>query len=516
MGRRPRRGLRVPSWWRPRYVLLLLVAAVVLTPLTPRFLMHPTIFVSGNSGTGSMRPFVEAGDWFLWRGTMLGAGDIERGDVIAFTYDDGYEVHHLMKRVIGLPGETVQAWGDEVFINGEPIEEPYLEFEHSGYYGVVGVGQGQYFVMGDNRPESWDSRFFGPIDAETVDGRVIARAWPPSRADLLPLTAMLLINPFTIVLGGCVLGASACSRLAARKNRTRAWGTVGFFLWGPGILLVGLALPPARRTIAPAKQTVVEIARMSRVESDGRASPFDAIERLPAPVMALVGLGLVGLCVAAGLLAGGNDRTLVAFVAAAVGSGLWLYLVRQQGFRGGTAMLIRSAVPVLAAYPVFVAIRGDATGALSPALMTAAVPMFAVSSIMGAQFGGRHLVFPGFRWSGYIAGQLFWQAFILAYAPGRPMLAAAFIAAVVLPQAFFEWRGGHKPSLGPHYTAVAVLGAYGASLEPGYFVARMLLVPAVAWLLKTELTRYVRPIEPRQLTLPGFEPPAPVETAAAA
>lgn len=109
-------------------------------------------------------------------------GSIKRTDVVVFTRPPGLPVtdKDLIKRVIGLPGETIEAHDGSVYINETPLSEPYLNPACAGTedFGPVTVPAGEYFVMGDNRCFSSDSRFFGPIPASTVVGRAVAVVWP--------------------------------------------------------------------------------------------------------------------------------------------------------------------------------------------------------------------------------------------------------------------------------------------------------------------------------------------------
>ena len=101
---------------------------------------------------------------------------VERGDVVLL--DDGQK-DYAVKRVIGLPGETVQIWRGRVFINRQLLVEPYLpkliytcplEPTHRGATFIL--GERQYFVLGDNRPYSADSRTYGPVDRKQIKRRV--------------------------------------------------------------------------------------------------------------------------------------------------------------------------------------------------------------------------------------------------------------------------------------------------------------------------------------------------------
>jgi signal peptidase I len=119
--------------------------------------------------------------------------DIHRGDVVVFdrVTTDGVEVQHddLIKRVIGLSGDTVSISDCVVSVNGKQVEEPYLndyDLAQSNLddrcrvpeMAATTVASGQLFVMGDNRPQSFDSRMFGTVDEDLVVGRAFVIIWP--------------------------------------------------------------------------------------------------------------------------------------------------------------------------------------------------------------------------------------------------------------------------------------------------------------------------------------------------
>ncbi|HBW73760.1 MAG TPA: signal peptidase I [Candidatus Magasanikbacteria bacterium] len=112
----------------------------------------------------------------------------KRGDVIVFRYPNDPS-EYFLKRVIGLPGETVTVRNGQVvvinkdFSNGIVLNEAYLRFGlRTPGDTTATMKEGQYFVMGDNRPASWDSRGFGPINGSAIVGRVWVRGWPFDRA----------------------------------------------------------------------------------------------------------------------------------------------------------------------------------------------------------------------------------------------------------------------------------------------------------------------------------------------
>ncbi len=111
--------------------------------------------------------------------------DPKRYDIVVFPSPDG-DNSYFIKRVIGLPGETVQIVDDEVYIDGKPLGENY-GIAAIEYYGIAQeplvLGDDEYFVMGDNRPVSRDSRYedVGPIQKSDLKGRAILRVWPLNR-----------------------------------------------------------------------------------------------------------------------------------------------------------------------------------------------------------------------------------------------------------------------------------------------------------------------------------------------
>ena len=119
------------------------------------------------------------------------AGDtlgLKRGQVAVLYPTAAHEEPPLIKRVIGLPGETVTIANGQVTINGQPIDEPYLNglATHCSQYCTVTLEPGHYFVMGDNRPNSLDSRSFGPVTADNIIGQVIVRYWPLDKLEIYP------------------------------------------------------------------------------------------------------------------------------------------------------------------------------------------------------------------------------------------------------------------------------------------------------------------------------------------
>jgi signal peptidase I len=122
---------------------------------------------------------------------LLPIGTIERGDVIVFKYPEEPD-RDFIKRVIGLPGETVEVREKKVYVNGQALDEPYVHFlqpstnsefhETTSFdvrerYGPVTVPPNQYFVMGDNRDNSQDSRYWGFLPRENIKGKALVIYW---------------------------------------------------------------------------------------------------------------------------------------------------------------------------------------------------------------------------------------------------------------------------------------------------------------------------------------------------
>lgn len=107
----------------------------------------------------------------------------QRGDIVVLRVRPGDEM--LIKRVIGLPGEEVSVHDGQVFINGQPLDEPYLDQETRGNLAPRVVPPLHVFVMGDNRRASNDSRSFGPVHLDNIVGRAWFSYWPPN--DLGPV-----------------------------------------------------------------------------------------------------------------------------------------------------------------------------------------------------------------------------------------------------------------------------------------------------------------------------------------
>lgn len=122
------------------------------------------------------------GSFLHWLGTNLGMFSSAEG-----TCGDSNPDEDFVKRVIGVPGDTVQGKEGSVWVNGQRLGEPYLHGARTSAFPALDVPAGQLFVMGDNRSNSCDSRFaLGLVPIDNVIGPVLVRVWPPDRIGSVP------------------------------------------------------------------------------------------------------------------------------------------------------------------------------------------------------------------------------------------------------------------------------------------------------------------------------------------
>jgi signal peptidase I len=168
--------------------MIVIVFAVIVAICLRTFVVQ-AFFVP----SASMEPTLQVGDRILVVKAGWLAGSMDRGNIVVFRHPAGVDgdcwiepgIQDLVKRVIGLPGETISSGGpsgNTVFINGKALSEP-------GWYAIPGlevggkpitktkIPPGDYFVMGDNRSDSCDSRYFGVIQGSSIVGKVVALVW---------------------------------------------------------------------------------------------------------------------------------------------------------------------------------------------------------------------------------------------------------------------------------------------------------------------------------------------------
>jgi signal peptidase I len=154
----------------------LVVAAVIFLAVN---FVTARIRVEGTS----MEPSLHDGELVVVNRLAYRWGAPERGDIVVFRYPLSPD-RRFIKRVIGLPGEAVSIHDGRVFINGAPLDEPYIAAPPR-YQSDWTIGPGELFVLGDNRNNSSDSQTWGPLPLEDVLGKAIVVYWPPVDAGLI-------------------------------------------------------------------------------------------------------------------------------------------------------------------------------------------------------------------------------------------------------------------------------------------------------------------------------------------
>ena len=166
--------------------------AVLAGALVLALVLRSVLFQAYYIRFTSMEPTLSNGDRVLVNKLGYDLHDVNRGDLVVFerpAVASGRQEDDLIKRVVALPGEVIRFVEGNVYIDGRRLHEPYLESSGitsgnipSGCAAIVDggclIGAGEVFVMGDNRPNSTDSRSFGPISEHAIVGQAFLRLWP--------------------------------------------------------------------------------------------------------------------------------------------------------------------------------------------------------------------------------------------------------------------------------------------------------------------------------------------------
>lgn len=135
--------------------------------------------------SGSMEPTLQINDRLIIDKISYNFRQPQRGDIVVFSPTEALKQQNFkdafIKRVIGLPGETVEVKGGRVYVNGQALREQYIEEEPEYSYGPVTVPEDNYLVLGDNRNNSYDSHYWGFVPRQNIIGRAIVRFWPLNR-----------------------------------------------------------------------------------------------------------------------------------------------------------------------------------------------------------------------------------------------------------------------------------------------------------------------------------------------
>ncbi len=171
-----------------RETLQLLLLMVIAFDLVFGF-VRPFVAEPMHVPSESMAPTLQVGDRVLTNKLAYYLSDPERGDLVVFEDTGKNKDEDTVKRVIGLPGDEISIEDGTLRVNGRSPYEPYLDTEEGATpetpaletFGPVFVPKDHVFVMGDNRANSYDSRFFGPVPNENLVGKVSLRFWPTDR-----------------------------------------------------------------------------------------------------------------------------------------------------------------------------------------------------------------------------------------------------------------------------------------------------------------------------------------------
>lgn len=134
----------------------------------------------------SMQPTLEDGEFILVNKMSYQWSEVDRGDIIVFHFPINPE-EELIKRVIGLPGDSVVVQNNQVFVNGQALNEPYIS-QAPMYSGEWVVQENYLFVLGDNRNNSNDSKDWGMLPMENIVGKAVVIYWPPPMWDVIEHT----------------------------------------------------------------------------------------------------------------------------------------------------------------------------------------------------------------------------------------------------------------------------------------------------------------------------------------
>ncbi len=165
---------------RGRWGWLRDLAPTLAVALVLAFLVRTYVVTSFVVLGDSMNPNLFDGERVFISRVGLHGGVADRGDVIVFRYplDPSRD---FVKRVVGVPGDVVEMRGGKVFVNGTFLVEGYRLIRDRSSLPPTSVPEGMLFVLGDNRPVSEDSRYFGFVPVENVKGEVFLVYWPPGR-----------------------------------------------------------------------------------------------------------------------------------------------------------------------------------------------------------------------------------------------------------------------------------------------------------------------------------------------
>ncbi|MDD4332980.1 MAG: signal peptidase I [Patescibacteria group bacterium] len=172
-------------------VKIIAISLAIIIPI--RYYLIQPFYVKG----ASMEPNFYDHEYLIINEISYRFEEPKRGDIIVFKYPKNPQ-EYFIKRIIGMPGEKVQIKDGEIkifnntYVDGVVLEESYLEQNlktYSSNEDIISLGENEYYVLGDNRNSSKDSRSFGAVDKSFIVGKVLLRGWPFTRVKLFDTPA---------------------------------------------------------------------------------------------------------------------------------------------------------------------------------------------------------------------------------------------------------------------------------------------------------------------------------------
>jgi signal peptidase I len=163
-----------------RELITAIVPAVLIALFVNVFIAQAAMVEDGPS----MQPNLYVGYRMMTEKVSYYFHEPQRGDIVIAKRPDGQP--SLVKRVIGLPGETIESRDGHTYINGKPLDEPWVTYFGGRDYPRTLIPEGCVFIIGDNRPISHDSRAIGPVPIEAIQGRVVFVYWPLDEFEIFP------------------------------------------------------------------------------------------------------------------------------------------------------------------------------------------------------------------------------------------------------------------------------------------------------------------------------------------
>jgi len=174
---------------RSKSFILIISSLLVISSLwsvLQAFLIRSFVAEARYIPSGSMLPTLQINDRLIIDKWSYRSQSPQRGDIVLFSPTEALKQQNFkdafISRLIGIPGDKVEVKGGKVYVNNQPLEENYIEDAPNYQFGPVTVPANSYFVLGDNRNNSYDSHYWGFVPRENIMGKATKRFWPPDRS----------------------------------------------------------------------------------------------------------------------------------------------------------------------------------------------------------------------------------------------------------------------------------------------------------------------------------------------